>query len=111
MGKYDPLKTKLDVHQAITDKIVKAIEDGAGTFEMPWHRPGVSFDIPQNALTGNRYRGSNILSLWIDAGDKRFEHQTWATFQQWQELGAQVRKGEKGSLIGKYGLCGRPHKP
>ena len=103
MGKYDPLKTKLDVHQAITDKIVKAIEDGAGTFEMPWHRPGVSFDIPQNALTGNRYRGSNILSLWIDAGDKRFEHQTWATFRQWQELGAQVRKGEKGSLIVKYG--------
>jgi hypothetical protein len=28
-----------------------------------------------------------------------------------EELGAQVRKGEKGSLIVKYGLCGRPHKP
>jgi len=103
MGKYDPLKPKLDVHQAITDKIVKAIEAGAGTFEMPWHRPGISFDIPENALTGNSYRGSNILSLWIDAGEKKFEHQSWATFKQWQELGAQVRKGEKGSLIVKYG--------
>ena len=49
------------------------------------------------------YRGSNILSLWIDADAKKFEHQTWATFKQWQELGAQVRKGEKGSLIVKYG--------
>lgn len=103
MGKYDPLKPKLDVHQAITDKIVKAIEAGAGTFEMPWHRPGISFDIPKNALTGNSYRGSNILSLWIDADEKKFEHQSWATFKQWQELGAQVRKGEKGSLIVKYG--------
>ena len=103
MAKYDPLKPKLDVHQAITDKIVKAIEDGAGTFEMPWHRPGVSFDIPKNAHTGKHYRGSNILSLWIDAGDKQFEHQTWSTFKQWQDLGAQVRKGEKGSLIVKYG--------
>jgi len=101
--KYDPLKPRLDVHQAITDKIVKAIEEGAGTFEMPWHRPGVSFDIPKNAHTGKHYRGSNILSLWIDAGDKKFEHQTWATFKQWQDLGAQVRKGEKGSLIVKYG--------
>jgi antirestriction protein ArdC len=110
-GKYDPLKPKLvvpqarklDVHQAITDKIVKAIEAGAGAFEMPWHRPGVSFDIPKNANTGKHYRGSNILSLWIDADDKKFEHQTWSTFKQWQELGAQVRKGEKGSLIVKYG--------
>ena len=93
--KYDPLKPRLDVHQAITDKIVKAIEEGAGTFEMPWHRPGVSFDIPKNAHTKKHYRGSNILSLWIDAGDKRFEHQTWSTFKQWQDLGAQVRKGEK----------------
>jgi len=103
MRKYDPLKPKLDIHQAVTDKIVQAIEGGAGTFEMPWHRPGVSFDIPLNASTGKHYRGSNILSLWIDADDKKFEHQTWATFKQWQELGAQVRKGEKGSLIVKYG--------
>ena len=28
-----------------------SIEVGAGTFEMPWHRPGISFDIPKNALT------------------------------------------------------------
>ena len=48
MRKYDPLKPKLDVHQAITDKIVAAIEAGAGTFEMPWHRPGISFDIPKS---------------------------------------------------------------
>lgn len=100
---YDTLKPKLDVHQAITDKIVDAIEEGAGTFEMPWHRPGISFDIPKNALTGKHYRGSNILSLWIDADEKKFERQSWATFKQWQELGAQVRKGEKGSLIVKYG--------
>ena len=100
---YDQLKPKIDVHEAITTKIVAAIEAGAGEFQMPWHRPGVSFSIPKNALTDKQYRGSNILSLWIDADDKKFEHQVWATFKQWQELGAQVRKGEKGSLIVKYG--------
>jgi hypothetical protein len=50
---------------------------------MPWHRPGVSFAIPKNALTDKPYRGSNILSLWIDADEKRFERQIWATFKQW----------------------------
>ncbi len=96
-------ETKQDVHEAITAKIIAAIEAGAGEFQMPWHRPGVAFTIPRNALTEKQYRGSNILSLWIDADDKKFEHQVWATFKQWQELGAQVRKGEKGSLIVKYG--------
>jgi antirestriction protein ArdC len=101
--KYDPLKSRLDVHEAITAKIVAAIEAGAGEFVMPWHRPGVAFSIPKNALTEKAYRGSNVLSLWIDADDKKFEHQLWATYKQWDELGAQVRKGEKGSLIVKYG--------
>ncbi len=96
-------KARLDVHAAITEKIAAAIAAGAGTFEMPWHRPGVSFSLPKNAATDKTYRGSNILSLWIDADEKKFEHQVFATYKQWQELGAQVRGGEKGSLIVKYG--------
>ena len=51
MGKYDPLKPRLDVHQEVTDKIVARIEQGAAEFQMPWHRPGLSFAIPKNALT------------------------------------------------------------
>ncbi len=98
-----PRSPRLDVHQAITEKIAAAIAAGAGTFEMPWHRPGVAFTLPKNALTDKPYRGSNILSLWIDADAKKFEHQVWATYRQYEELGAQVRKGEKGSLIVKYG--------
>ena len=96
-------RQRLDVHEAITTKIIAAIEAGAGDFQMPWHRPGVAFTIPKNALTEKHYRGSNILSLWIDADAKKFEHQLYATFKQWQELGAQVRKGERGSMIVKYG--------
>lgn len=96
-------RQKIDVHEAITQKIIAAIESGAGAFEMPWHRPGVAFTLPKNASTDKAYRGSNILSLWIDADAKKFEHQIWATYKQFAELGAQVRKGEKGSLVVKYG--------
>lgn len=96
-------KSRLDIHQTVTDKIVKAIEAGVAEWQMPWHRPGTSFSIPKNALTGNTYRGINVLSLWIDADEKKFEHQVWATYKQFQELGAQVRGGEKASLIVKYG--------
>lgn len=96
-------KSRRDIHQTVTDKIVKAIEAGVAQWQMPWHRPGTSFSIPKNALTGNPYRGINILSLWIDADEKKFEHQVWATYKQFQELGCQVRGGEKASLIVKYG--------
>ena len=96
-------KKRIDVHEVITAKIIAAIEAGAGEFKMPWHRPGIAFTLPKNALTEKAYRGSNVLSLWIDADDKKFEHQVWATYKQYEELGAQVRKGERGSLIVKYG--------
>ena len=89
------------------DKIVARIEQGAGNIQMPWHRPGLSFAIPKNALTGQPYRGTNILALWIDASEKVFERQIWATYKQWNELGAQVRKGEKGSLINSFNPANR----
>ena len=92
-----------DLHAELTHKIVAQIEAGAGEFKMPWHRPGIAFTIPKNALTQANYRGSNILWLWMDADEKKFEHQIFATYKQWQELGAQVRAGERGTLIVKYG--------
>lgn len=95
--------SRIDLHQVIADKIVAAIAAGAGTFEMPWHRRGTSYVLPKNALTGAAYRGTNVLLLWMDADEKKFEHQVWATYRQWEELGAQVRKGEKSSTIVKYG--------
>ena len=54
MGKYDPLKPRLDVQQAMTAKFVERIEQGSGEFQMPWHRPGLSFAIPKNALASSR---------------------------------------------------------
>ncbi len=96
-------RTRLDIHAAVTEKIIAAIEAGVEEWKMPWHRPGTSFSIPTNALTHAPYRGINILSLWIDADAQKFEQQIWATYKQYQELGAQVRGGEKGSLIVKYG--------
>jgi antirestriction protein ArdC len=37
--------------------------------------------------------------LWAAAQAKGYESGEWATYQQWQEKGAQVRKGEKATLV------------
>ena len=58
------MKDRFDIHQEITNRIVSAVEAGAGDFKLPWHR-AASTRAPINATTGRAYRGVNILSLWI----------------------------------------------
>ena len=91
-----------DVYQQVTDQIIAAMEAGVGKFEMPWHRNGTANGRPVNVLTGNAYRGVNILTLWASAENRGFTTGTWGTYRQWQEKGAQVRKGEKSSLVVFY---------
>jgi len=93
--------SRRDVHQTITDQIVAAIEVGAGTFIMPWHRD-IDSAMPTNFLTGNTYNGVNVIALWVAAEQQGYTSSYWATYKQWHHLGCQVRKGEKGSVIVFY---------
>ena len=96
------MQKKLDVHQAITDQIIAAIEAGAGDWQMPWHRSGEGLNRPVNIDTGNHYRGVNVIALWASAQMRGFTTGTWGTYRQWANRKAQVRKGEKASLIVFY---------
>lgn len=94
---------KLNVYATVTNKILAMIEAGPGTYKAPWHIPGGCCPgLPTNAATHAEYRGINILSLWIDAQVNRYTTQFWASYRQWQQIGAQVRKGERGSMVVFY---------
>lgn len=58
--------------------------------------------MPTNALTGEAYRGINVISLWTSAAAKSFQLPIWATYRQWAQKGCQVRKGERASHIVFY---------
>ena len=92
--------TKLDLHQRVTDEIVQAIEAGTGKFIMPWH--GIPQGIPRNVMTGAPYNGVNTLVLWAAAKNHHYSTCYWATYRQWQEIGAQVKKGEKATVVVFY---------
>jgi antirestriction protein ArdC len=62
------------------------------------HR-GVAISAPTNLVSRKKYRGINTLVLWISARAKGYADQTWATYRQWAEAGAQVRKGERATQI------------
>jgi antirestriction protein ArdC len=89
----------MDLYQSVTDRIVSMIERGAGDWRMPWHA-AASGDIsmPHN-VTGRAYRGVNVPLLWASAQAFGYGSPVWATYKQWQERGAQVRRGEKSTLI------------
>ena len=44
-----------------------------------------------------RYRGVNVLALWITAEASGYSSGLWGTYRQWASLGAQIRKGEHGT--------------
>lgn len=98
----DASAERLDVHQHITDQIIAAMEKGAGDWQMPWHRSSHALTRPKNIASGNAYRGINILALWVAAEVNGYGHGIWGTYKQWQENGAQVRKGERSSVIVFY---------
>ena len=98
-----------DVNQEVTDRIIEAME--AGT--LPW-RPQYCVtegdQLPTNQLTGKAYRGVNVMLLWIAAGMGDFNGNRWMTYKQAEGLGAQVRRGEKGTRIVYYGQIGEKNE-
>lgn len=93
---------RFDVHEAITDQIIQAIEAGTGPLQMPWHRSGGAIYRPTNIASGNAYRGVNVIALWAAAQSRGFEQGVWGTYRQWQARGGQVRRGETSSLVVFY---------
>ena len=90
---------KATIYETITNQIVAAIEEGAELYKMPWHRERADITNPVNVASGRSYRGLNVITLWMIAESRRYQSGTWATYQQWQVKGAQVRKGEKSANV------------
>jgi len=94
--------TKFNLHQTITNQIVRAIEAGCPPWRKPWtgSTPGACLPVRHN---GEPYRGINVLVLWSVAFAKGYTSARWLTFKQAKDLGASVRKGEKSATVAKFG--------
>ncbi len=94
---------RADVYARVTAKIVEDLAQDVRPWARPWnaghagHAAGpVSRPLRAN---GTPYRGINVLLLWVEAQDKNYTAPIWMTYKQAQALGAQVRKGETGTLV------------
>ena len=86
----------MTIYQEITDSIISELEKGATPWVKPWNAP-MSAD--KNIVSGKAYRGINRLLLAMISGIKGYNNPAWATYDQWANLGGNVRKGEKAAKI------------
>ena len=85
-----------DIYTEVTNRIIAQLEQGV----IPWKSPYFSkVGFPRNYSSGKPYHGINVFLL----GCLRYTSPYFLTFLQAKELGGHVRKGEKGSLVIKYG--------
>ncbi len=94
------MNTKLDIYNKVTNKIIADLEHGNLTWLQPWQSEHAAGHISKPLRAeGKPYRGINVLMLWASAMEYGFNCPLWMTYKQAAELGGQVRKGEKGSLV------------
>lgn len=99
-------KTKFDLYQHVTDRIIASIEAGTPAWRKPWTGEAATMQMPLRS-NGEAYRGINVVMLWLTAAEKGYRSAYWFTYRQAKELGGQVRKGEKGSTVVKFGTIER----
>lgn len=97
-----PQMADFNVYDEVTRKIIASMEAGIMPWRKPWTGSKSGIQMPRRS-TGEFYRGINVIMLWLAAMDHGFASAHWFTYKQAQELGAQVRKGEKSSTVIKYG--------
>ena len=91
---------RIDIYTRVTAQIVAALEAGARPWCQPWRSVDGAGTLSRPLrLNGIPYRGINVLLLWAEAQEKGYCYSTWMTYKQAQELGANVRKGEHGTMV------------
>lgn len=84
------------MHVQVAEKLIEQLQAGTAPWQKPWNSDVIpAFELPYNAVTGNRYKGINTFSLLL-AGH---EDPRWMTFNQAAANDWNVKKGEKASLI------------
>jgi len=87
--------------QAVTDRIIAALDAGTA----PWRRPWVSGarttmpGMPCNAVSSRAYRGVNAMLLSMTQRAHASDDPRWITYRQASERGWQVKAGETGTPV------------
>jgi antirestriction protein ArdC len=87
------------IYQEVTDSIIAEMEKGATPWIKPWKSDS---SCEKNIVSKKEYNGINRLILGMMTHFKGYQSPYYGSFKQWQDLGGNVKKGEKGIKIVFY---------
>ncbi|WP_034159475.1 ArdC family protein [Sphingomonas sp. ERG5] len=90
---------RASLYAEVTARVIAELEEGRLPWVQPWDAAACGCTMPENAVTGRRYSGINVLILWAAVIEGRYASQRWLTYRQAQAAGGNVRKGERGTTI------------
>lgn len=90
--------TNQQVYDKVFADVLAALQRGVIPWRRPWV-PGAGPTTPVNAVKGAPYHGGNVLVLWAAQMARGYASRGWLTFKQAVDLGAVVRKGERGTPV------------
>lgn len=90
-----------NAYEVITERIVKLIEQGTCPWRMPWSK--IEIGTQRNGVSDAAYCGINQFLTFMTSYTLGYTSPYWLTYKQAQELGGQVRKGEKGTPVVRFG--------
>lgn len=91
-------RSRTDLYAEITNKVVAMLEAGV----VPWRSPILgqsAIGSPRNLLSGKPYRGINVFLLAYTAFAKGYESSYWVTYQQANDSGGKVKRGERSAMV------------
>jgi antirestriction protein ArdC len=92
-----------EIREKITQKIIKALENGGlPPWRMPW-KDDLNCGLPVNVVSKRHYRGINPWLLLFANMEHGFHGKWWGTYRQWEALGGQVMARPKEVKSGEWG--------
>ncbi len=83
-------------HKQVAEEIISMLEKGTAPWQKPWD--GIS-SVPINGSSGKRYRGINMIRLYMASQEFGYTDPRWMTFKQISEAGGKVKKGSHGMRV------------
>lgn len=83
----------MNIAEIVTEKILAMLESGVAPWRKPWSANNIQY-----RFTGQAYRGINQLLLALNPHPLPI----WLTYRAAQQLGGNVKRGEKGQIIVYY---------
>ncbi len=94
------MSSQTENRQQITDQIIDSLTNvKLPPWRKPWSNDPNAPGLHTSLSTGESYRGINQLILQLSAARQEFQSKWWGTFNQINNCGASVRKGQKATKI------------